>query len=84
MSDFMKCPKCGKDKVLLKTWKEVVESSNGTTSELTYTQHVCPDPECQKSQDLELGKKHDENMERERKKTEFSTRSKGNSWRDKS
>jgi len=75
----MKCPKCGKERVLLKTWKEAVKTVNGETSELTYTQYVCPDEDCQKIQDKELLKKHEDNLERERQRNESLTNSRGTS-----
>jgi hypothetical protein len=41
------CTRCGKDRVVSKTWEEKVETMGGT-SVLIHTSTVCPDPECQK------------------------------------
>lgn len=69
----MKCPRCDKQRILIKTWKEVVQAANGSASELTYTQYACPDPECQQRQDDELDKKHEENIKRARLRNENMT-----------
>lgn len=47
------CPRCGKERVVVSTHDEVV-----ATSKVTYTQTVCPNPECQKKVDKDL--KNDE------------------------
>lgn len=44
------CIRCGKTRIIAKTWKE-----NATT----YVQTVCPDPECQKMVEKELQKKNE-------------------------
>jgi hypothetical protein len=38
-----RCYRCGKERVVVKTWKEDIG-----VSEVTVTQMICPDPECQK------------------------------------
>lgn len=58
------CNRCGKQRILVKTWTEEVITANGT-SELTYTQYACPDESCQKIVDEELQAKQDAHHERE-------------------
>lgn len=48
------CIRCGKDRVLSKTWKEKKGDSL-----LTYSLFVCPDTECQKLVDEKLKKERD-------------------------
>ena len=50
------CPRCGKERVVVSTHDEMVSESK-----ITYTQTVCPNPECQKKVDKDL-----ENDERKR------------------
>lgn len=38
-----KCPRCGKERVVVSSHSEVV-----LKSEVVYTETICPDPECQK------------------------------------
>ena len=38
------CTRCGKQRVVIKTWTEVVG-----TAQITRTENECPDPECQKA-----------------------------------
>jgi len=40
------CSRCGKPRIVAKTWKEKV-ISYGTVSYVEYTEMVCPDKECQ-------------------------------------
>ena len=47
------CYRCGKERIKAKTWNEKVTNFMGT-SVITYTQTVCPDPECQKIVEKEL------------------------------
>ncbi|RJR23770.1 hypothetical protein C4578_03685 [Candidatus Microgenomates bacterium] len=46
------CIRCGKPRIVSRTWRE--QSGNAT---LTCTEYVCPDPECQKIVDKQLAKK---------------------------
>lgn len=48
------CIRCGKPRIVSKSWKEQVGMSF-----LTYTMTVCPDPECQKVVDDQLKSKKD-------------------------
>lgn len=41
------CTRCGKQRIIAKTWTEDVVAFFGTST-VTYTETVCPDPECQK------------------------------------
>lgn len=56
------CIRCGKERKLVKTWKELVG-----TSMVTYSLSTCPDPACQKivdSQNKEKERKREENMQK--------------------
>ena len=48
------CIRCGKSRIVSKTWSEHVG-----LSDITYTQSVCPDPECQKQVEALLKDRHD-------------------------
>ena len=48
------CIRCGKQRIVGKTWKEKI---NGST--VVFTQTVCPDPECQKIVEEQLQLKKD-------------------------
>lgn len=65
------CPLCGKQRVVVKTYKEKIGNSV-----ITYTEKSCPDPECQKKLNGQLAKedkkrrditKEQKNRENERK-----------------
>ncbi len=47
------CIRCGKDRVVAKTWKEKVETAVGITV-WVHTDMVCPDGVCQKLVEKEL------------------------------
>jgi hypothetical protein len=57
------CIRCGKVRVMAKTWKE-----QAGTSTLTCSSFVCPDADCQKIVEKQLAKRKEdkENNERER------------------
>ncbi|EKE13410.1 MAG: hypothetical protein ACD_13C00021G0012 [uncultured bacterium] len=48
-----KCPRCGKERVIVSSHDEMISKSK-----ITYTQTICPDPECQKV--VEKNLKNDE------------------------
>lgn len=50
-----KCTRCGKDRVVSKTWTESRETRVGVAT-VAYTSYVCPDPECQKIVESSLTK----------------------------
>lgn len=52
MTNLTPCIRCGKIRIVGKSWKETVGSN-----EVIYTETVCPDPECQKLVDEQLLKK---------------------------
>lgn len=54
MSDTTPCIRCGKSRIIAKSWTEKISNSV-----ITYTQTVCPDEECQKIVDSDLQKKKD-------------------------
>lgn len=47
------CTLCGNERVLSKTWKEVVKSYNNLTT-ITHTQFVCTNTKCQKLVEAQL------------------------------
>ena len=74
MSDITPCIRCGKLRIVAKSWSEKISGSL-----TTYTQTVCPDHECQKVVEIELQKKRDkiaflQNKLLERRKTMVRTR----------
>lgn len=54
MPNTTPCVRCGKSRIVSKTWSEKVDNSM-----VTYTQTVCPDSECQKIVESDLQKKKD-------------------------
>ncbi|MBI4991140.1 hypothetical protein HZB96_03540 [Candidatus Gottesmanbacteria bacterium] len=62
MSKNSPCIRCGKERIVAKSWTEYIGASL-----VTYTTTVCPDPECQKIVDDQLKKRKDklETIQRE-------------------
>ena len=54
MSNITPCIRCGKDRIVSKTWTQRVGESVAT-----YTLTVCPDPQCQKKVEAELKRRDD-------------------------
>lgn len=52
------CVRCGRERIYSKSWEETTIAENQTT--ITYTEMVCPDPECQKVVDEEWAVKKKE------------------------
>ncbi len=50
------CTRCGKPRIVAKTWKEEIKTFAGV-SEVIHVDTICPDPECQKIVDAELAVK---------------------------
>ena len=50
------CTRCGKERILLRKWKEQVPTLSGTFIEVTRSDNICPDPECQEKVQAELDK----------------------------
>ncbi|MBA3724356.1 MAG: hypothetical protein H0W89_05740 [Candidatus Levybacteria bacterium] len=48
------CTRCGKERILLKQWDEVIPTFGNSTTMVTRSTNICPDPECQKVVDAEL------------------------------
>ncbi len=48
------CTRCGRQRILLKKWKEKTVTFSGNTISVTRTTNICPDKECQKVVDKEL------------------------------
>jgi hypothetical protein len=47
------CTRCGRERIVKKTWKENVKTYSGT-SPVVHVDTICPDPECQKIVDGQL------------------------------
>lgn len=47
MNNSNPCIRCGKERIISKTWKEELTNFFGTST-ITHTETVCPDEECQK------------------------------------
>lgn len=54
MSSFP-CPRCHKERIILKQWQEAPESEH-STQPTRHTLMVCPDEECQAKQDAVIAK----------------------------
>ena len=52
-SNSTPCIRCGKERIVSKTWKEEVTNFFGS-SFITHTETVCPDEECQKIVDAKF------------------------------
>lgn len=50
------CIRCGKERKIIRTWKEKVYDSI-----IINTESACPDPECQRKVDSENQKQHEKN-----------------------
>jgi len=63
------CTRCGKDRIDARTWTEEVSNFFGAST-VTYTDTVCPDPECQKivEEKLAVQRAHTANLQAEREK----------------
>lgn len=63
------CIRCGKERVVVKTWKEKMETYAGT-SLLTHTETGCPDKACQKIVEEEYRVRKERNDEAKRLREE--------------
>ena len=63
------CTRCGKERILGKTWKEEVATFFGTST-VVHTDTVCPDSDCQKivEEKLEIQKQKTEDIKLEKQK----------------
>lgn len=61
------CTRCGKERVTSKTWDEEITNFTGKTT-ITYTETVCPDPECQiiVEKELEVQRKKKEKIDQDK------------------
>lgn len=48
------CSRCGKERIIAKSWVEKNTTFSGDIIEIRLTENVCPDKECQKVLDVEL------------------------------
>jgi len=67
------CPLCGKQRIVVKTYKEKIGNST-----VTYSETVCPDPECQKKMNRQNEKEEEKremiNKEQEKRDKEKRVR----------
>jgi hypothetical protein len=61
------CTRCGKQRIISRTWKEEMETITGTTT-VEYSETICPDPECQKIVEKQLSEQKEKNDQRKAKK----------------
>lgn len=54
MADSNPCVRCGKERIMSKSWKKYIG-----TSLVTYSSFICPDEKCQEIVDAEFKKKKD-------------------------
>jgi hypothetical protein len=59
------CSRCGTERIVLKTWKEKLDAN-----EVTCTQKICPNPECQKMVDREINSQKEKKDALAQKKAE--------------
>jgi hypothetical protein len=74
------CTRCGKTRIVSKTWTEKVETYSGHAV-VTHTTTICPDPDCQSVVDKDLAeqKEHRDQLKkeselREKEKQDFKRR----------
>ncbi len=48
------CSRCGKERIVARRWVEEIPTVSGTKIEVTHTENICPDPECQEIVKKEL------------------------------
>jgi hypothetical protein len=63
------CTRCGKQRIKSKTWKESVANYVGFT-EITFTETVCPDPDCQKIVEKGLNQQREKREEIEKDRSD--------------
>ncbi len=63
------CTRCGKPRVVARTWIEEIETYNGK-SKVTHTQTVCPDPTCQKIVEERLAERIESSAKAEKERAE--------------
>jgi hypothetical protein len=55
------CTRCGRERVISRTWKEDVKTYSGTSS-VVHVDTMCPDPACQKLVDDQLAVQKEKRM----------------------
>ncbi|HVA96589.1 MAG TPA: hypothetical protein VND99_02955 [Candidatus Acidoferrales bacterium] len=70
------CTRCGKERILLREWKESVPTLSGTLMEITRSENICPDPECQAIVQLELTKQKEKRDKMKQEREDRITESK--------
>lgn len=63
------CVRCGKNRIVSKTWKEKVNSYFGATV-IVHTETVCPDKECQKQVEEKFAKQKEKSAQMQHDKEE--------------
>lgn len=53
------CIRCGKERIVLRTWKEQTTTFSGFVVEEVHSENICPDSECQEIVEKELQKQKD-------------------------
>lgn len=65
MNSATACIRCGKTRILFKTW---IEENEGRGAKITATLYVCPDKECQKIVDEKFEEMKRKRLESEERK----------------
>lgn len=63
------CTRCGKPRIISKTWTESRETRVGVAT-VSYSSSVCPDPECQKIVEASINREREVHAEALRVKEE--------------
>lgn len=77
MQNTNPCTRCGKERVVFKTWKEESETYFGSST-ITHIEAACPDKECQAivNQGLQLQKEKRDKVKRDREERLLKSRRK--------
>jgi len=59
------CYRCGKERIVVKVWKEKIGNST-----VENTETACPDKECQKAMDQDIAKQRNKRLQMEERKKE--------------
>ncbi|HSW88699.1 MAG TPA: hypothetical protein VLG12_06070 [Candidatus Saccharimonadales bacterium] len=62
------CIHCGQERIVSRTWDEEMITFSGTRVQVSHTETVCPDPECQKRVNSELSDLKQKRVEIQEKK----------------
>ena len=59
------CPRCGRERIVLRVWVEKIENSS-----IENTETACPDKKCQEASDNDLTKQRNKRLQMEKRKRE--------------